>query len=76
VISEGVIASCQGLFDVSSTATLLPVLLSLLLSRILRGSPRTAGARERPAELPLELPPELPGVTSGGRFVTAADVLI
>lgn len=55
-ISEGVIASAQGLFDVSSGATaLLLVLLSVLLSRILLGSPLTARALANPEELDPEL---------------------
>jgi hypothetical protein len=55
-ISEGVIASAQGLFDGSSRATaLLLVLLSVLLSRMLFGSPRTAWALANPEELDPEL---------------------
>jgi hypothetical protein len=40
-ISEGVIASAQGLFELSSATIALRALLSLLLSRILRDSPLT-----------------------------------
>lgn len=52
-MSEGVIASAQGLFDASSTGAVvaLLVLLSLLLSRILFGSPLTAGFLVNPEEL-------------------------
>ena len=43
MISAGVIASAQGLFEGSSgAAILLPLLLSLLLSRMLFDSPLTA----------------------------------
>lgn len=51
MISDGVIASAQGLLQGSSGATLFPVRLSLRLSRILLGSPLTALARLRPDEL-------------------------
>ena len=51
IISAGVMASAQGLFEGSSIATALPDLLSLLLSRILFGSPRTARALVNPDEL-------------------------
>jgi len=55
-ISDGVIASAQGLFDGSSGATaLFLVLLSVLLSRILFGSPRTAWVLAKPEELDPEL---------------------
>jgi hypothetical protein len=54
-ISEGVMASAQGLLDGSSGAALLRVLLSVLLSRILFGSPRTACALANPEELDPEL---------------------
>jgi hypothetical protein len=54
-ISAGVMASAQGLFEGSSTATALPVLLSLLRSRMLFGSPRTAWALVNPDELEPEL---------------------
>jgi len=40
-LSDGVIASAQGLFE-GSSAILFPLLLSLLLSRMLFGSPFTA----------------------------------
>jgi hypothetical protein len=50
IISEGVMASAQGLFDGSSIATCLPVLLSLRLSRMLFGSPLTACALASPDE--------------------------
>jgi hypothetical protein len=51
-ISEGVMASAQGLFEASSTgAVALRVLLSLLLSRMLFGSPLTARFRVNPDEL-------------------------
>lgn len=52
-ISEGVIASAQGLFEVSSWIFL--VLLSVLLSRILFGSPLTCCERIKPDELEPEL---------------------
>jgi hypothetical protein len=55
-MSDGVMASAQGLFDVSSgAAVLLLVLLSVLLSRILLGSPLTAWALASPEELDPEL---------------------
>lgn len=54
-MSAGVMASAQGLFEGSSIATALPVLLSLLRSRILFGSPRTARARVSPDELEPEV---------------------
>ena len=51
-ISDGVIASTQGLFETSSADTnLFPLLLSLLLSRMLLPSPLTAGCLLRPDEL-------------------------
>lgn len=50
-MSDGVMDSAQGLFDGSSNATLLPVLLSLRRSRMLLGSPLIARARDSPAEL-------------------------
>lgn len=49
-ISEGVMASCQGLLEVSSRAICFPVLLALLLSRILIGSPRTASLLGKPED--------------------------
>ena len=52
-ISDGVIASAQGLFEGSSVALL--VLLSFLLSRILLGSPLTARDLAKPEELDPEL---------------------
>ena len=55
-MSEGVMASAQGLFEVSSGAiALFLVLLSVLRSRILLGSPLTAWARANPEELDPEL---------------------
>ena len=55
-ISDGVMASAQGLFDGSSRAIApLLVWLSDLLSRILFGSPRTAWALANPDELDPEL---------------------
>lgn len=74
-ISEGVIASAHGLFEVSSTATCLPLLLALRLSRILSGSPRTAPLLANLADPEPE--PDSPGplgtefevsVCSGGRL--------
>lgn len=55
MMSEGVTASAQGLFEVSSATTLLPALLSLRLSLILFGSPLTALFLTRPEELEPEL---------------------
>ena len=49
-IFEGVIASAHGLFEVSSTATCLPLLLALRLSRILSGQPRTTPLLANPAD--------------------------
>jgi hypothetical protein len=56
-MSDGVTASAQGLFEVSSggATALLLVLLSVLLSRILFGSPLTAWALANPEELDPEL---------------------
>lgn len=54
-MSEGVIASAQGLFEGSSGTTLLPALLSLRLSLMLFGSPLTALFLARPEELEPEL---------------------
>lgn len=70
MISDGVMASAHGLFECSSTALALPVLLSLLLSRMLLGSPRTARVLARPDEL-------LPDVDSlGGGEKAVVDVSI
>ena len=55
MMSEGVMASAQGLFEGSSATTLLPALLSLRLSLILFGSPLTALFLTRPEELEPEL---------------------
>ena len=41
LISEGTMASAQGLLEGASVTVLFPALLSLLLSRILFGSPLT-----------------------------------
>lgn len=49
VISDGVMASAQGLFE-GSSATLFPLLLSLLLSRMLFGSPFTARCLVNPED--------------------------
>ena len=54
-MSEGVMASAQGLFEGSSATILLPALLSLRLSLMLLGSPLTALFRARPEELEPEL---------------------
>jgi hypothetical protein len=55
MMSEGVIASAQGLFEVSSATTVFLALLSLRLSFILFGSPLTAVFLTRPDELEPEL---------------------
>jgi hypothetical protein len=68
-ISDGVMASAQGLFDGSGSDVFLPVLLSLLLSRMLLGSPLTARARYNPDELE-------PEFESGATLVVTLDVSI
>lgn len=55
VMSTGVMASAQGLLEVSSSATAFPLLLSLLLSRIVFGSPLTAPALLNPEDVDPEL---------------------
>ena len=50
-MSEGVIASTHGLFELSSTTVVFLALLSLLRSRILLDSPLTWFALAKPAEL-------------------------
>jgi hypothetical protein len=55
MISEGVMASAQGLLEGCSVATLFPALLSLRLSLMLFGSPLTALFLTSPDELEPEL---------------------
>ena len=55
MMSEGVMASAQGLFDCSSATTLLPARLSLRLCLMLFGSPLNAPALAKPEELEPEL---------------------